>query len=307
MTCTNPRAGYRRKGATSFSFKPRTHIPSTYETVLVDCGVCISCRLDYSRQWSIRAYHELLTTREKGQNSWFVTFTYRPEDYPTGGSLVKRDFQLFMKRLRKSKGEGIRYLMCGEYGEKLSRPHYHAILFNLELDDLEYLFMNPETKDRMYTSKYLEEKWEKGFVSIGSATLQSANYVSRYITKKIKGNKAEKHYNGKLPEYLAMSRNPGIGSEFYEKYKQDLYGNDRAVVEKRGKMIEYKVPRYYDTKYELDNPEHYEKIREKRKRFAETDTINHIRNSQKDEYRREVTKKLPQQKELNNGKYHLQR
>jgi len=44
-----------------------------------------------------------------------------------------------MKRLRKHySGRTIRYYMCGEYGENMGRPHYHAVFFNLRFADQLY-------------------------------------------------------------------------------------------------------------------------------------------------------------------------
>jgi hypothetical protein len=46
-----------------------------------------------------------------------------------------------MKRLRKahyskygSDRKSIKYFMCGEYGSRFQRPHYHVLLFNVDVD-----------------------------------------------------------------------------------------------------------------------------------------------------------------------------
>ena len=59
---------------------------------LLSCGKCIGCRLEYSRQWAVRMYHE----SQLHDLNCFLTLTYAE----TGFSLVPRDFTLFMKRLR---------------------------------------------------------------------------------------------------------------------------------------------------------------------------------------------------------------
>ena len=114
----------------------------------IPCGKCIGCRLEYSRQWANRM---MLEAKYHSQN-WFVTLTYDdlhvPRSYygdPNSGealpslTLRKRDIQLFFKRLRKQTGQNFRYYACGEYGENTHRPHYHFIVFGLELDDLQFL------------------------------------------------------------------------------------------------------------------------------------------------------------------------
>ena len=64
----------------------------------------------------------------------FVTLTYDDDHLPEYNSLNYKHFQDFMKRLRKSHN-GVRFYMCGEYGEDFSRPHYHALLFNCFFPD----------------------------------------------------------------------------------------------------------------------------------------------------------------------------
>jgi len=95
--------------------------------VVVPCGQCIGCRLEKSRQWAIRCVHE----SKCHDDNIFVTLTYNNENLPKDGSLCLADLQKFMKRLRKKYGAGIRYFACGEYGEKLKRPHYHVCIFGL--------------------------------------------------------------------------------------------------------------------------------------------------------------------------------
>ena len=106
---------------------------------------------------------------------------------------------------------------------------------------------------------------------VGDVTYKSAAYVARYIVKKIKGARASWYYDdidpetGEIlreltPEYANMSRRPGIGKTWYEKFKKDVFPDDFLVV--AGKKIT--VPKYYLTQLELASPELYGKIRGKR-------------------------------------------
>lgn len=72
-------------------------------------------------------------------------------------------------------------------------------------------------------------------------TFESAAYAARYITKKISGPEADTHYNvidletgevysSKIPEFIDMSRRPGIGKPFYEKFKTDIFPSDEVIL-----------------------------------------------------------------------------
>ena len=98
--------------------------------VQVPCGQCVGCRLERSRQWAIRCVHEA----SLHSRNCFITLTYDDAHLP-GISLVPRDYVLFMKRLRKMFGAGIRFFHCGEYGSINFRPHHHAIIFNFDFED----------------------------------------------------------------------------------------------------------------------------------------------------------------------------
>ena len=51
------------------------------------------------------------------------------------------------------------------------------------------------------------------------------------------------------PEYSTMSRRPGIGKGWFDKYKKDVYPRDYLIV--NGQKT--RPPKYYDGQYELEN------------------------------------------------------
>lgn len=81
--------------------------------IKIPCGKCIGCRLDYSRDWAVRAVHESMLYK----NNTFVTLTFDDEHLPDDKSLNKGYMSSWMKRFRKKFGNDIRFMMCGEYGE----------------------------------------------------------------------------------------------------------------------------------------------------------------------------------------------
>jgi len=70
----------------------------------------------------------------------------------------------------------------------------------------------------------------------GDVTFESSAYVARYITKKINGDNAKEHYQGKHPEFIRMSNRPGIATSWYNKYKSDIYkpGTDGKAIIRGG-------------------------------------------------------------------------
>lgn len=209
------------------------------------CGQCVGCRLERSRMWAVRCMHEA----QMHEHSSFITLTYDREFLPVGGSLVYGDFQRFLKRLRKKKGQA-RFYMCGEYGELSSRPHFHALLFGVFFHDREYLRVLP-SGGRLYRSAELEALWPFGYSSVGDVTFESAAYVARYIMKKITGDDALDHYmrvdptTGEVyqlePEFSHMSLKPGIGGSFFSKFRAEMFPRDFCI--SRG--LKVKPPKYY--------------------------------------------------------------
>ncbi|QXP08284.1 MAG: replication initiator protein [Arizlama microvirus] len=247
-------------GKPTISFKNPYAKPSASRVgIQVPCGQCIGCRLERSRQWAMRCVHEAYGHDDNA----FITLTYAPEHVPPDGSLIKSHFQKFMKRLRKAiSPKLVRFFHCGEYGELHQRPHYHACLFGYDFPDKILYTIRDEC--RLYRSPMLEKLWPNGFATVGDVTFESAAYVARYITKKITGDLAEKHYQGRQPEYTTMSRRPGIGKLWYENFKGDVFPCDNVVI--RGKVM--KPPRYYDKQLELSDAQLFAKIKIDRKAKA---------------------------------------
>lgn len=245
--------------------------------VEIPCGKCIGCRLARSADWANRCIVESL---EHEQNC-FVTLTYSNDNLPPckhnclyisddesgegfiGDSpihpLVKRDLQLFMKRLRdKIYPQKVRFFACGEYGPKSLRPHYHLILFGYDFTDKIYLKCN-DLGQPLYTSPTLEKLWGKGFVSIGQADWNACAYVARYIMKKQLGEGSEVYDRLDYePEFVLMSRKPGIGKNYYNNYRDDIYRYDEICVTLPDGGRIFKPPRYFDRLYDIDCPEESE-------------------------------------------------
>lgn len=247
------------------TFKRTSH---SGEAISLPCGRCIGCRLDRSRDWSTRLVHE----NQMHTDSMFLTLTYAPDQLPPYGSLNPVDMTNFLKRYRKSiYPHKIRFFQCGEYGEQLSRPHHHALIFGHRFDDL-----TPWRKSKQghlaYRSETLERLWSHGICEVGTVTQQSCGYVARYIMKKQLGNdeRAIRHYErvdpetGEVfylhPEYVTMSRRPGIGKTWFDQFGATDLDDDFVVI--GGKKT--RVPRYYMDQIKAKDERKYRAIKRKR-------------------------------------------
>jgi len=211
------------------------------------------------------------------------------------------------KGIKNEKGKlefPIRYFHCGEYGSDFDRPHHHACIFNFAFNDMELLKVKNDVK--LYRSESLERLWSKeikpsdyhcydsntvfesagkyyvklGYCTIGDVTFESAAYIARYCTKKFYGADKKNYINSLdtetgecvylTPEFVSMSRRPGIGKKFFDKrHKSDIYNKDFCTI--NGSKL--KPPKYYDRLYDQIDPLDFERIRKKRRiQIKNTDT-----------------------------------
>jgi len=198
--------------------------PNFFNGSIVPCGMCMACRVNKTRQWSLRLMHEA----SYHDFNVFTTLTYDDEHLPPNGTLVKRDLQLYLKRLRRDlEPKRIKFYAVGEYGELFSRPHYHIIIFGLP-----------------YDSVHIADNWEFGMVkSLPYLGLATGNYVAGYVQKKLYGKGAVEYENrGVIPPFSLMSK--GLGLQFLkdnaDRIKKDLYLTVNGIPNS--------VPRYYRNK-----------------------------------------------------------
>lgn len=237
-------------------------------TRVVPCGKCYECLKRRSNGWVLRLEEEMKVS----SSCAFITYTYSDDHLPISPngipSLDKRDFQLYMKRLRKEVGTGIKYYACGEYGSNTHRPHYHAIMFNLPL---RWTAQNDLT----------ESTWQKGNTMVAPGGKLTFKYVTKYILKKpfkeitefVDPNTGEICEDDRIPEFSLMSK--GLGKSFItDAMRQYLLSQDRTYIEQYGYPTA--LPRYYLEK--LLTPEERKRLsaiseREKFLRELEIDPV----------------------------------
>lgn len=232
------------------------------------CSKCLYCMKRYSVQWAVRC---VLESRLHTQNC-FITLTYNEENVPSDGELKKRDYQLFLKKLRKHLGKKIRYFLAGEYGGQNLRPHFHAIIFGWCPDDL--VFLKKDGKTKLYTSKVLEKIWGNGFVSVGvDMNIAAIKYTAKYLNKL---QVIPPHYNQK--PFIQASTKPGIGAFSY----------DKKYLEQNGIFVDgikYSIPRYFiklanknGDDLAIDNLKNYQKDILDKVKYTDDEKLQQIRN-----------------------------
>lgn len=260
------------------------------KVIQLPCGKCNGCRIDYSKNWATRCVLES-TLYER---NYFVTLTYDDEhllsrcyrqnvevDHVTGEvtdqfdsvSLNPDDLHRFMHDLRqlfdrKYGEQGIRFFACGEYGSKSKRPHFHLLLFNCNLRDLNLYKVS--RGNSLFNSEDISKCWPYGFSVVGDLTYESCAYVARYMLKKVKGDPLYYERNGLIPEFVRMSRKPGIAKSYYDANSKKIYASDQIVIKTSKGAKEVKPPKYFDKMYEADCPEDFERIKDVRVRKGES-------------------------------------
>ena len=260
------------------------------------CGQCSDCRLAYSRDWAVRCSLEA----ECHEHNYFVTLTYDDLTLPRGefvdyngdiydSTLVRRDIQLFIKRLREwertqNNNTGVKVFYCGEYGGLTSRPHFHICLFGVsEIPDL--MFSYKKGQYNYYKSSLYESFWStkfngvevlRGFVDISDISFDSIAYTARYVFKKQQGLMKKdflESYAALDPDlrpdlrtqpFIGMSLKPGIGSEYYEKHKFNIRSEDLVKYHKKYQLFKSRPPRYYDKLFERDSPDEFADLKRRR-------------------------------------------
>jgi hypothetical protein len=210
----------------------------TKKTQLVACSKCYNCLQRKRAHWSFRIHQEL----KNSNSAKFITLTYDDDHLPVTEdgeiTLNKRHLQLFLKKLRKIDKSGdipIRFFATGEYGTLKDRPHYHLILFNLDINkkelvkNLSYAWTDHETDGQI-----------RGYIDIGNVSTESIHYVTKYLM-----DSPHQHNDTRAKPFNTMSRKPGIGSNYLINAKMHR-SNNQFYAMYNGQKVD--LPRYYKDK-----------------------------------------------------------
>lgn len=187
----------------------------------IPCNKCYGCRWNKQAAWIYRIKKEA----EQHCSAFFVTLTYEVQPVKNGiPTLVKSDFQKFMKRLRKINQGQIKYFACGEYGGKTHRPHYHAILMGVD------------------NREKIDKSWSLGMIHIGEVEEASISYTTKYMLK------SAETIEGREPNFQLMSK--GMGKNYLTenmiKWHKASPTNRVYIALRDG--VKIPLPRYYREK-----------------------------------------------------------
>ena len=287
-------------------YNRQNHSRIRYQTIA--CQNCWACRLKKSAEWATRCiceakehpdsnywitltyndenlpiaqsitYKHYLPINKYTQEKYiFKTIENVGDEIWGEGCLIPEDLKRFMNTLRKKferKGHtGIKFLAAGEYGSINHRPHFHICLFNCPLSiDMFYDMHVDENFKMTWKSEEIDQCWKKGIAQISELEWSNAAYTCRYTTKKIiDGTKTEEEYakQGKIKEFIRMSNRPGIGNQYYEKHKNEIYKNDILVMKTiKGNIGSIKPPKAWDKKFMETHPEAWEILKKCREQAA---------------------------------------
>lgn len=226
------------------------------------CGRCPLCQAKRRRDWSFRLGVEM----QHATTAFFITLTYSDVNLPRirgRPTLHKPDLQKYIKRLRnnqrkifiedyktiypKSKNlnsklfqklinkrmkreKPVKYYAVGEYGSQTDRPHYHALIFNL---------------DKRLTDD-LGKIWDLGHVKVGTVSPMSINYTTKYMLKDFGKN------DWREKPFSVMSRRPAIGYQYLEDMGCYHLENESMTVRNINGNFQF-MPRYFREKLFLND------------------------------------------------------
>lgn len=186
----------------------------------VPCGRCIHCKIQKTREWTLRCYHESLY---HPFNS-FVTLTYADSVYESycDKSVSKDDLSRYIKNLRRKLAPiRFKYFACGEYGKKFGRCHYHLILFGIPHD-----------------TPAIVNTWKDGLVDSRPLIFERIKYICGYVRKKLDGERS----GGRDPAFQLSSTKLGL------KWFEDNFEYLSKYLSCRIEGVDFGLPKYYKLK-----------------------------------------------------------
>lgn len=234
----------------------------------VPCRQCMCCRLKKVQSLRMMSDLYLYDRYMHDQGASFVTLTYSDNFLPLNDcgviTLRKSDFQKFNKRfrinlMRNNLNIPYKFIACGEYGGKLSRPHYHIIMLGIT---------------KSIADEFVPLSWnhiENGISDIGSLARGGLNYVLKYCTKTSLGKDAKKLYDDNNVERPFICHSKSLELDYFERNLQEIEDNNFALRHK-GKLVS--LPNYYRKKYDVHNQFSISPMLIEKKRVADSQGLS---------------------------------
>lgn len=161
------------------------------------------------------------------------------------GRVSIRDFQLFLKRIRKyvskESGEKLRYYGVSEYGPRTFRPHYHFLFFVKSRRALSVLQSN------------LHKAWQYGYINSSVSQGFSNSYVASYINSvvslpsifKVNALCTFSHHSNFLGQELCKSSAQEVYEHGFEDFvnRSAVVGNQVVAYSPSRSLISYYFPK----------------------------------------------------------------
>ena len=170
----------------------------------VSCRKCWQCR----RRRVDDLVGRCIAESKFAKRTYAVTLTYDEDQGAKAVALVYADVQKFLKRLRFA-GYNVRYIVCGEYGTKKNRAHWHIILFfhgeHPNPEQMKQIDYGDKPKEGEYRVQW--KHWPHGYVYFQEPSWKSFQYVLKYVLKDQDERVKSTH--------IAMSKKPPLGEEYF--------------------------------------------------------------------------------------------
>lgn len=209
------------------------------KNIEVECGKCLNCLNNKKKEKALRFIQEMNNYKFK----LFITLTMdelQATRSQSGKTTVDKNmFTLYIKKLQYwekkynmkiNKDNAMRYISCGEYGERTERAHYHIVLL---------------------TNAFIHHKiktcWKLGHVQLEAVKdVKAVYYTAGYTDKKIQKwftNKYKKDNDDREVAFLKVSR--GNGKRYIAEKVAQIKPDKYYIESFNGKN---KIPTYYKMK-----------------------------------------------------------
>ncbi|AXH77778.1 MAG: putative replication initiation protein [Microviridae sp.] len=251
MRCSRPGFAWESmdinpSGKRSLVFSPRNARPHSGREV--PCGKCTPCKMNASRDWAVRLYHEVLHSPV----ACVATLTLDDNHLVERIEELRPVVKAFKMRLQRSGIDHRSHWLC-EYGGKFDRAHCHAVFLNED-------FRNSKTYklgETSYGSELMDKLWQQGHVHLDIVSPSACRYVAGHNQSKIL---APVRSDGGLTSYNIPARRPAIGMKFARQFASDIINLNACVVG----SSETAVPK----SYKKNEPELFASVIEHCKVFA---------------------------------------